>query len=152
MLTTLSRTIRTAIQSRYRSFQHQLESALRPERRRRSAAAACGSARAVSRRLTTSVIDERHHQHARAEEHQRVGRVVEAPNERRDRRGADPRAQRLADADERKQPAPLTFGVEVVRERPELRHDEHVDEADPDVEGDAFPQSEPARRDRSRRA
>ena len=90
------------------------------------------------------MIAERHHQHAGAEEHQRVRRVVETPNERRDGGGAHPRAERLADADERKQPAALPFRVEVVRERPELRHDEDVDEADPDVEGDAFAQPDTA--------
>ncbi len=87
---------------------------------------------------------ERQHQDARTQEHQRVGRVAEAPNERRDRGGAQQRAKRLAYADERKQPAPLTFGVQIVRKRPELRHDEHVDESDPDVEGDAFTQSDTA--------
>ena len=86
---------------------------------------------------------ERQHQYARTKEHQRVGCVAEASNERGDRGGPQQRAKRLADADEGKQPAPLSFRVQVVRKGPELRHDEHVDESDPDIEGDAFTQSNP---------
>ena len=55
-----------------------------------------------------------------------------------DRRRADPRAERRADADHRKQPPALAFRVEVVGEGPELRDDEDIEDAEPDVERHAL--------------
>jgi len=53
-------------------------------------------------------------------------------------------AERLAAADERKQPLSLRLGVQAVAERPEQRRDEVVHQTDPDVERDALAQADAA--------
>ena len=88
------------------------------------------------------IDDERHGQGDEedrgADEHQRVRREFPAAHERLDRGGAEPGAERRADADQREQPAALAFRVEVVRERPELRDHEDVENPHPDEEREAF--------------
>ena len=51
--------------------------------------------------------------------------------------GSKRRPRRHADHDDREQPIAGLFGVDVVRERPELRDERHVEDTDPDEEGDA---------------
>ena len=71
------------------------------------------------------------------EQPRRPERLARRPGAHR----ADPRAETAADADQRKQPLALLLGVEVVRERPELRDDHHVEDADPEEVDDADAQA-----------
>ena len=52
--------------------------------------------------------------------------------------GAEPSAERVADADHGEETFASRFGVKIVGESPDLRDDKDVDDADPDTEGYAF--------------
>ena len=49
--------------------------------------------------------------------------------------GADHRTERGAKTHDRKQPLAFILAVQIVGERPELRHDHHVENADPEEKG-----------------
>ena len=63
----------------------------------------------------------------------RDSRLEQASRHERSKR----RARRHADRDDGKQAAARLFAVDVVGERPELRDERHVEDADPDEEGHA---------------
>src|SRR5215813_9420271 len=55
-----------------------------------------------------------------------------------------PCSHRAADADDRQQPFPLLRVIQIVRQRPELRDNEKIENSDPEKEQDADMKSCPA--------